>query len=115
MRWSHHPDEDALVDLQMTGRDPHDDFLDDTAQEQIRADLLAAMAPAGVCAEQPSLRERRQHFDETKVRSLLKPRTGNVTVQPSTRCTCGKGGLGIGPSHLYRCPRYATNPTREAA
>jgi hypothetical protein len=32
--------------------------------------------------ERPSPRERREHFDENRVRALTHPRTGQVEVQP---------------------------------
>lgn len=116
MRWSHHPDEDKLDRLIQTGRDPYDDFLDDDAQEVIRRERLAEMAPVAAYVEQPSPRERREHFDETRARALSRVRTGNVEVQPLLPpCTCGQAGLGVGPGHMYRCTRYAKNVERQAA
>lgn len=105
-----------LDTLAQTGRDPYDDFLDDAAQEQIRADRLAERAPAGAYVERASERERREHFDETRVRTALRPRTGNVQPLGVPRCTCSAPETGYRhPGHLYTCPRYARRDERHAA
>lgn len=80
----------------------HDEHLD--AQ-----DRLAELGPAGVHVEAPSDRERREHFDETKARNTLRPRTGHVQVQPRNVpvCTCDAGVSGR--IHLRECPASLRN------
>lgn len=65
----------------------HPEVRDHAIDERLaRQDRLAERAPHGLMhlayIERPSDRERRAHFDETRVRALLRPRTGNVEPAP---------------------------------
>lgn len=87
---------------------------DERLDEQDRTAELAGLAFYGVQVDRPSERERRAHFDERRARNTLRPRTGNVQVQP--RCECGARETGHKhPGHLYRCPSYARRDQKPAA
>lgn len=101
----------GLVDPAVTELEQaHDEQLDAQDRTQRLADL------DGIHVEQPSDRERREHYDETRVRNQLHPRTGNVQVQPARLCDCGARDLGYPhPGHRYACRNYAKRPIRNAA
>lgn len=83
-----------------------------------RRDRLAELADLpnyGVHVEQAHDRERRRQFDERKARNLLRPRTGNVEVQPASVCTCNARETGVPhDGHRYSCPRYTRHPASAA-
>ena len=77
--WSDRLDEREQRNEETDPRVIHDELLE-------RDDRLRDKAAALVgFAERPSDRERREHFDERRVRALLRVRTGHVDVQPLDR------------------------------
>lgn len=106
----------GLADPGLTDREAdHDNQLE-------QADRLYRHTPARVAyTERPSDRERAAHYDETRVRALTHPRTGNVEVQPRrVPCNCGAAQRGLrhaGPAHRYGCPLHAhtVDPETQAA
>ena len=110
-------DDDQLDHAEMTGRD--DDQNRHVTHDQALADRdRAARHHDQPPIEVPSARERREHYDETRVQNLLRPRTGHVEVQPATSpvCTCNARKKTFRhPGHLYRCPMYSRYPNQDAA